>query len=207
MHIGEEIRRRREEQKLTGFQLALKAGMAPSAVSQIETGKRTPSSTSVFKLAEALGVEVGELYPKAQAPLPFENSGELDEQRRASDELPFRTLLENLIDEGEQLEEKLKLPMEYLPIGENYRFQTSAMSVKKLLLRNKPVSAQIWEAWKTVDALSLRIDRLFEQLEGRSLTADQEKQLEKIKRRRADAQAGMEIGEEASHGNASADAS
>jgi transcriptional regulator with XRE-family HTH domain len=78
MHIGEEIRRRREEQELTGFQLAVKAGMAPSAVSQIETGKRVPSSASVVKLAEALGVDVGELYPKAQIPLPFEDARLMD---------------------------------------------------------------------------------------------------------------------------------
>lgn len=68
--IGEEVRRRREELGLTGAQLAERAGMAPSAVSQIETGKRTPSSTSVLKLAGALGAEVGELFPKVQAPLP-----------------------------------------------------------------------------------------------------------------------------------------
>ena len=76
--IGEAVRRRREELRLTGAQLAAKAGMAPSAVSQIETGKRTPSSSSVVKLAAALGVEVGELFPKAEAQLPLdyqENGG------------------------------------------------------------------------------------------------------------------------------------
>ena len=67
--IGEAVRRRREELRLTGAQLAEKAGMAPSAVSQIETGKRTPSSSSVVKLAAALGVEVGDLFPKGQASL------------------------------------------------------------------------------------------------------------------------------------------
>jgi transcriptional regulator with XRE-family HTH domain len=72
--IGEEVRRRREELGLTGAQLADRAGLAPSAVSQIETGKRSPSSMSVMKLADALGVEIGELYPKkAQASLPLEN--------------------------------------------------------------------------------------------------------------------------------------
>jgi transcriptional regulator with XRE-family HTH domain len=76
--IGDEIRRRREEQGLTGFELALKAGMAPSAISLIENGKRTPSSTSVLKLAGALGVEVGELYPKAQIPLPLEDERLMD---------------------------------------------------------------------------------------------------------------------------------
>jgi transcriptional regulator with XRE-family HTH domain len=76
--IGKEVRRRREELGLTGAQLAARAGMAPSAVSQIETGKRTPSSASVAKLAEGLGVEAGALFPKkAQSPLP------LEEQQRA----------------------------------------------------------------------------------------------------------------------------
>ena len=70
--IGEEVRRRREELGLTGAQLALRADMAPSAVSQIETGKRTPNSTSVIKLAAALGVEVADLFPKGQVQLPFE---------------------------------------------------------------------------------------------------------------------------------------
>ena len=71
--IGEEVRRRREGLGLTGAQLAERAGMAPSAVSQIETGKRTPSSSSVVKLAAGLGVEVGALFPKSQRPLPLED--------------------------------------------------------------------------------------------------------------------------------------
>jgi len=75
--IGAEVRRRREDLGLTGAQLAARAGMAPSAVSQIETGKRTPSSASVVKLAEGLGVGVGDLYPKDLSPrLPLEERGE-----------------------------------------------------------------------------------------------------------------------------------
>ncbi len=83
--IGEEVRRQREELGLTGAQLATRAGMAPSAVSQIETGKRTPSSTSVIKLAAALGVEVGELYPKDVSPrLPLEGRGGISQPRARS---------------------------------------------------------------------------------------------------------------------------
>jgi transcriptional regulator with XRE-family HTH domain len=67
--IGEEVRRRREETGLTGAQLAERAGLAPSAVSQIETGKRSPSSTSIIKLATALGVEPGDLFPLDEPPL------------------------------------------------------------------------------------------------------------------------------------------
>lgn len=76
--IGEEVRRQREELGLTGAQLAARAGMAPSAVSQIETGKRTPSSASVVKLAGALGIAVGELYPKGQAQLPLKEGKLMD---------------------------------------------------------------------------------------------------------------------------------
>jgi len=71
--IGEEIRRRRQEKGWTGVQLAEKAGMAPSAISQIETGRRSPHSASVIKLAAALECEVADLYPKApQVPLPLD---------------------------------------------------------------------------------------------------------------------------------------
>jgi transcriptional regulator with XRE-family HTH domain len=70
--IGQEVRRRREELGLTGAQLAERSELSPGAISQIENGKRIPSSTTVMKLAEGLGIEVGELYPKkAQPPLPY----------------------------------------------------------------------------------------------------------------------------------------
>ena len=89
MSVGTEIRRRRQEQGLTGAQLAARAGLAPSAVSQIETGRRTPNSGSVVKLAEALGVQVGDLYPKA-TPSLFEiiepHLEEREGQRRLKEE-------------------------------------------------------------------------------------------------------------------------
>lgn len=88
--VGKEVRRLREELGLTGAQLAVRAGMAPSTVSQIETGKRSPSSISVVKLADALNVEVGALFPLAQA--SFEDLAreehrllEAQEERRAQD--------------------------------------------------------------------------------------------------------------------------
>jgi transcriptional regulator with XRE-family HTH domain len=83
--IGENVRRRREELGLTGVQLAERAGMAPSAISQIETGRRSPSSTSVIKLADALGVEAGELFPKGQLPLPLDLEQRRETARRLMD--------------------------------------------------------------------------------------------------------------------------
>src|SRR5215210_6652598 len=68
--VGAEIRRRRQERGWSGAQLAVYAGMAPSAISQIETGRRSPNAGSLEKIARALQVEVVDLFPKAQAPLP-----------------------------------------------------------------------------------------------------------------------------------------
>ena len=46
--------------------------MSVSGVSQIENGKRNLSTATLAKLAEAFGVEVRDLFPKAQAPLQLE---------------------------------------------------------------------------------------------------------------------------------------
>jgi transcriptional regulator with XRE-family HTH domain len=116
MHIGEEIRRRREEQGLTGFQLAVKAGMTPSAVSQIETGKRTPNSASVVKLATALGVEVGELYPKAQDPLWSDDS---PAERRLDDEVALAILFRGLARRAQLIVERARREGPSAPLSED----------------------------------------------------------------------------------------
>ena len=74
--VGQEIKRLREARGWIQAKLAVEAGMAPSAVNQIENGKRSPSANSLNKLAAALEVEVGDLFPKGQAPLP-----DLEERR------------------------------------------------------------------------------------------------------------------------------
>ncbi len=76
--VGAEIRRKRQGRGWTGAQLAVYAGMAPSAVSQIETGRRSPNYGSLTKIARALEIEVVDLFPKGQSPLP------LDEPERAT---------------------------------------------------------------------------------------------------------------------------
>ena len=73
--VGQEVKRIREGKGWIQAKLAVEAGMAPSAVNQIENGKRAPSARSLDKLATALGVEVADLFPKALAPLPLEDTG------------------------------------------------------------------------------------------------------------------------------------
>ena len=79
--VGEEVKRLREELGWTQPRLAVEAGVAVSAVSQIENGRRSPNVGTLEKLAEGLDVEVADLFPKAQASLPL---GDDSEQRRAS---------------------------------------------------------------------------------------------------------------------------
>ena len=72
--VGQEVKRLREARGWIQAKLAVEAGMAPSAVNQIENGKRSPSASSLNKLAQALEVEVADLFPKEQAPLPLESA-------------------------------------------------------------------------------------------------------------------------------------
>ena len=71
------VRRLRQERGWNQTELAFHAELAPSVISQIETGKRDPSAATLRKLADALDVGVPDLFErwqdlKAQAPLPFD---------------------------------------------------------------------------------------------------------------------------------------
>ena len=60
--LGARIKGLRAERGLQQRQLAEKAGMTPSMVSQIEAGRLTPSLPTLGKLAAALGVPIGSLF-------------------------------------------------------------------------------------------------------------------------------------------------
>jgi transcriptional regulator with XRE-family HTH domain len=124
-----EVRRLRQARGWNQTELAFHAGLAPSVISQIENGKRNPSARTLDKLATALNVEVGDLFPKAQAPLPLEE----DQDKRGA---PFvaawasyvlrraEEWKEALPEEGEQLFAKPQLAFEAL--SRNELVQTEA---------------------------------------------------------------------------------
>ena len=60
--LGDRIKALRGERQLQQRQLAEKAGLTPSMVSQIESGRLTPSLHTVGKLAGALGVPIASLF-------------------------------------------------------------------------------------------------------------------------------------------------
>jgi transcriptional regulator with XRE-family HTH domain len=82
--VGGHIKRLREERGWSQPRLAVEAGVAVSAVSQIENGRRSPNVSTLDKIAEAFGVEVADFFPKARSSSlepPLLNGLE-DERRR-----------------------------------------------------------------------------------------------------------------------------
>jgi len=62
MTLGERIRALRQERGLRQRQLAEKSGLTPSMISQIESGRLTPSLHTLGRLAGALGVSIASLF-------------------------------------------------------------------------------------------------------------------------------------------------
>jgi len=63
--LGARIRALRVDQEVSQKELARRASLTPSLVSQIESGKLTPSLHTLGRLASALGVWVGTLFDRA----------------------------------------------------------------------------------------------------------------------------------------------
>ncbi len=86
MDVGTEIRRLREEKGWSQAKLAAGADMGVSGISQIETGARNPSAVTLSKIAEALGAEVGDLFPKGRrSSLEPSFDDALEDERPASE--------------------------------------------------------------------------------------------------------------------------
>jgi len=64
----QELRIARSRAGMTLMELEAASGVGASTISKIERGVTRPQAITLHKLADALGVEVGELYPKAPAP-------------------------------------------------------------------------------------------------------------------------------------------
>jgi len=60
--LGARIKTLRTERELQQRQLAEKAELTPSMVSQIESGRLTPSLNTLRRLADVLGVTIGALF-------------------------------------------------------------------------------------------------------------------------------------------------
>ncbi|MBR4026705.1 MAG: helix-turn-helix domain-containing protein [Lachnospiraceae bacterium] len=57
MTIGEQLKKRRLEAKLTQKELGEKLGITQQQIAQYESGKRIPKTETIIKIAEALGFD------------------------------------------------------------------------------------------------------------------------------------------------------
>ena len=58
VNIGERLRALREERNISMRALATRSGLSANALSMIERGKASPSVSTLYKLAEALGISI-----------------------------------------------------------------------------------------------------------------------------------------------------
>lgn len=61
--LGRKIQRIRKERSLTQEKLAEKVGVSTTWIGYIETGYRRPNLKMVYKIANALGVKVRDIFP------------------------------------------------------------------------------------------------------------------------------------------------
>ena len=65
--LGPRLRARREEQGIGLRELARRLNMSPSALSQLETGKTSPSVSTLRAIAAELGISLDELFSNHRA--------------------------------------------------------------------------------------------------------------------------------------------
>ena len=64
-HCVERIRRGLQEKGWRQAELARRSEVSPMLLSEILRGKRTPSIAVIFRVSEALEVEIDEFFPKS----------------------------------------------------------------------------------------------------------------------------------------------
>lgn len=65
--VGRRIRAERLRRGLTLRELATKVGVTPSALSQLERGRTSPSLATLKAISSALGLTIGNLFPLASS--------------------------------------------------------------------------------------------------------------------------------------------
>jgi putative transcriptional regulator len=108
--VGQNVKRIREQQRYTQTEIARRCGVTPAAISGLEHGDFTPSTTLVIKIARALGVEPGELLKepalagKAEAP---QETGQLGVEEGGAEDVEHLEHLDPTADVGKWVNEIL----------------------------------------------------------------------------------------------------
>lgn len=89
--LGEQVRRARHEQDRTQTETALRAGISPQYLSEIERGVKDPSSEIVAAVAGALDLTVRELTRRAVLAMPYDRPAEPPNTREPVRSMRFRS--------------------------------------------------------------------------------------------------------------------
>ncbi len=123
--FGQILYRRRKELRLTQSQLARQIGVQPNYIVYLEKGERRPSDKTVRKVADALGLDPGEMYlaanPQIREFLEVNDQGEV-----IHDELPdgLQALIEDI-----ELCEQMGITDDEIALVSNVKF--AGRSTKK----------------------------------------------------------------------------
>ncbi len=108
--VGERLAELREQKALTLHELEELSGVGADSISKIENGHRKPRPSTLRKMARALGVEVEDFFPKAEAAPRLE-----DRQRTADIEVGEAFFVP--LEEGEE-EDTVTLRVYYVRLFE-----------------------------------------------------------------------------------------
>ncbi|MDR1316746.1 MAG: helix-turn-helix domain-containing protein [Spirochaetales bacterium] len=62
--IIDRIKKVRRARKISQLQLSIRADISQSFLASLESGKKQPSVLTIIKIAQALGVNPGDLFPR-----------------------------------------------------------------------------------------------------------------------------------------------
>ena len=137
--IGHNIRRLREQKGWNQTELGFRANASPSIISLIENGKRNPSTTTLAKIAGALGVEVVDLFPKkVQQQVPLWRAEEESEQQSELENL-WESVRQTLIEAGGRQSTQIPDP------NSRAEWETLGRNLKDLVAENSALRARVAE--------------------------------------------------------------
>ncbi|MBI5573388.1 MAG: helix-turn-helix transcriptional regulator [Elusimicrobia bacterium] len=100
IQIGRKIRETRKELNLTQENVAERTGLDWSFIGQIERGTNTPSIRTLSKIAEALNLEIGDMFPakvtKSKDELLLKEISKILNQRSPADKKFLIKLLKDI---------------------------------------------------------------------------------------------------------------
>lgn len=74
--FGKAVADARKSRRLTQKELALRAGLSPTLIASVETGRRWPQLTPLHQIAEdGLGMKLHELMGSVEWPEGYQNNG------------------------------------------------------------------------------------------------------------------------------------